>query len=208
MQNLSILLKKNFLSLTIYNNSVKKTITFKTGSISKALAREEAEQYKKTSNNFVWDCTMKLRQDIVNIEPISLERPLTIDDIVNGEAQIPEDVKTLFTILYTQGSNEVSQKKTELINLFATDAVYSTSGGKHIPGKHISINLSLKSMTGSMAVVNVLNRFGHCVSNEKARQIDTGMEKSIALTTKLRPSNIRKDLIACIGLARTMLILI
>ena len=39
------------------------------------------------------------------------------------------------------------------------------------------------------------------MSNEKVREIDSGMETSIALTTKLGPINIRKDSKACIGLA-------
>ena len=61
----------------------------------------------------------------MNIEPIPLEEPLTADDIVSGgESQIPEDVKTFFTILYTGGSNEISQRKTRLINLSASDTVY------------------------------------------------------------------------------------
>ena len=56
-------------------------------------------------------------------------------------------------------------------------------------------------MTGNKAVVNVLNRFGHCVSNEKVRQTDSRMEAFITLTTKLRPNNIRKYSKACIGLS-------
>lgn len=100
-----------------------KTIAFKTGSISKNLARENIEQYQKRSYNLVWDCTMKLRQYVLNIEAIPLEKPLTVGDIVNSEAQILKDVKTFFTILNTAGSNEVSQRKTRLINSSAADAV-------------------------------------------------------------------------------------
>lgn len=100
-----------------------KTIAFKTGSISKNLARENIEQYQKRSCNFVWDCTMKLRQYVLNNEAIPLEKPLTVGDIVNSEAQILKDVKTFFTILNTAGSNEVSQRKTRLINSSAADAV-------------------------------------------------------------------------------------
>ena len=100
-----------------------KTIAFKTGSISKNLARENIEQYQKRSYNFVWDCTMKLRQYVLNIEAIPLEKPLTVGDIVNSKAQILKDVKTFFTILNTAGSNEVSQRKTRLINSSAADAV-------------------------------------------------------------------------------------
>ena len=92
---------------------------------------------------------MKFRQDILNIEPILLEEPRTVGNTVNGEAQISEDVKTFFAILYMGGSSEVSQRKTRLINSSAVDAVYSTSRGKLLSSKHISLGLSLKSMTGS-----------------------------------------------------------
>ena len=34
------------------------------------------------------------------------------------------------------------------------------------PGKHISLSLQLKSMTGSKTVVNVPNRFGHCAKKK------------------------------------------
>ena len=66
---------------------------------------------------------MKLRQYILNIEAIPLEEPLTVDDIVNGEAQSPGNVKTFFTILYMEESNEISQRKTRLTNSSAVDAV-------------------------------------------------------------------------------------
>ena len=104
-------------------------------------------------------------------------------------------VKAFFAISCTGGSNKVSERKSRLKN-----AVYLTSGGKIFRGKDISLVLSLKSMTGNKAVVNVLNRFGHCVSNEKVRQTDSRMEAFVTLTTKLRPNNIRKYSKACIGL--------
>lgn len=104
----------------------------------------------------------------MNIEPIPLQEPLTIDNIVNGKTQIPEDVKTFFTMLHTKGSNEVSQRKTRLINLFAEDAVHSAFEGKLLPCKHISVGLSLRSMTGSKTVGDVLSQFSHCVSDKKS----------------------------------------
>ena len=109
-------------------------------------------------------------------------------------------VKAFFAISCTGGSNKVSERKSRLINSSAADAVYLTSGGKIFRGKDISLVLSLKSMTGNKAVVNVLNRFGHCVSNEKVRQTDSRMEAFVTLTKKLRPNNIRKYSKACIGL--------
>ena len=35
-------------------------------------------------------------------------------------------------------------------------------------------------MTGSKSVVNLLNRFGHCISNQKVHRIDIGMKSSLA----------------------------
>ena len=68
-------MKKKLPSLTICNDSIKKTIAFKTESKLQTLARENSEQYNKTSDNFVRDCAMKTRQDILNTEPILSEEP-------------------------------------------------------------------------------------------------------------------------------------
>ena len=120
---------------------------------------------------------------------------------MQGKADTPEILKQFFTILDTGESSEVSRRKQRLIDSSAADCVYSSSGGKLLPGKHLSLELALKSMTGSKTVTNVVNRFGHCVSSDKARQIDIGMESTITLTTKLRPRNIRRDPNSCLGLA-------
>ena len=76
---------------------------------------------------------------------------------MNGVTQYLEDEKAFFTTLCTGGSNEVSHSQSRLINSFATDGVYWTSGGKI---------------------------YQNCKS----------------VSTKLRPSNIRKHSKACIGL--------
>ena len=47
-------------------------------------------------------------------------------------------------------------------------------------------------MTDSTTIVNVVNRFGHCVSNEKVKNIDSGVETSIAHTTKLVLATLEK----------------
>ena len=95
-------------------------------------------------------------------------------------------------MLFSGESNEASQRKTRLINSSAADTVYSTSGGKLLPDKHISLGSSLKY---------VLSQFRHCVSNEKVRQIECRLEISTALITKLCLTNIRKNSKACTGLS-------
>ena len=43
-------------------------------------------------------------------------------------------------------------------------------------------------MTGSKSVVKLLNRFGHCISNEKVHRTDTGMESSLTSYNSLVPN--------------------
>ena len=47
-------------------------------------------------------------------------------------------------------------------------------------------------MTGSKPIVSLLNRFEHCVSNEKVRRIDIGMESSLTTSNGLVPDQINR----------------
>ena len=47
-------------------------------------------------------------------------------------------------------------------------------------------------MTGSKSIVNLLNRFGHSIRNEKVRRIDIGMESSLTSSNSLVSNQIIK----------------
>ena len=96
----------------------------------------------------------------------------------------------LFQILYAGPSGDLSSRKERLVNSTSADVVYACSGGKLLPGKHISLGVALKSMTGNKSVVNLINRFGHCISNEKVYRTDTGMESSLTSNNSLVPDQI------------------
>ena len=200
VQNLSNFLKKKLPALEICTDSTKKSIGFKSGSMTPSLARECVKS-NTNDDNVIWECAMKLRQQILNSEPQPLEEPLTVDAIMKGEAQIPDSVRNFFKLLYTGGNDEVSKRKQRVIDSSAADAVFSSTGGRLIPGKHLALGLALKSMTGSKTVTKLVNRLGHCVSNEKVRQVDIGLESTINITNSLKPENIVRDSTSCIGLA-------
>ena len=52
-------------------------------------------------------------------------------------------------------------------------------------------------MTGSKSVVNLLKRFGRCISNEKVHRIDIGMESSLRSSNSLVPDQTIKTLELC-----------
>ena len=96
----------------------------------------------------------------------------------------------LFQILYAGPSGDLSSRKERLVNSTSADVVYACSGGKLLPGKHISLGVALKSVTGNKSVVNLINRFGHCISNEKVYRTDIGMESSLTSNNSLVPDQI------------------
>ena len=52
----------------------------------------------------------------------------------------------------------------------------------------------MESVSGSKPVVNLLNRFEHCISNEKVRTVDIGMECSLTSSNSLFSDRIIKTL--------------
>ena len=120
---------------------------------------------------------------------------------MQGEVQIPDSVSSFFEILYAGGNKDVSTRKRRLVESTSADVIYSCSGGKLLPGKRMSLGIALKSMTGSKSVVNLMNRFGHCASNEKIRRIDIGMESTLNESNDIVPDNIVKIPSLCTGRA-------
>ena len=94
-------------------------------------------------------------------------------------------------------------RKERLIQSSAADAVFACSGSKKLPGKHLGLGLALKSMTGSRNVVTLLNRYGHCTSNDTITLVDTGLKEDIIKdrSSSYVPIGILKVKGFCTGLA-------
>ena len=157
-QNLSKMLRTEFQETELYikADSTKKMIVFKANSLTIEEAYEKLRFSSGGNKSLIWECAMKMRQDILQIETTQLEEPLTVDSIMDREAQVPNTVKEFFTTLYTGSSSDVglSKRKQWLIDSTSADVLYGASGGKILPGKHLSLGLALKSMTGSKTVTN------------------------------------------------------
>ena len=113
---------------------------------------------------------------------------------MEGEAKIPDEVKTFFQIINTMSDseNDLTIRKERLIESSAADTVYACSGGKQLTGKHLSLGITVKTITGSRRTATLLNKFRHCANNETLRRIEMGMESTISETNSLVPSHIQK----------------
>ena len=66
-----------------------------------------------------------------------------------------------------------------LIQSVADDVIYCVSHGNMKPSKHLCLALTLKSLTGSRKIIEILNRFGHCVGYYGAEQLETQLATTI-----------------------------
>ena len=130
---------------------------------------------------------MKLRKEILSIQPKPLEETLNAKKVLTGEEEPPNSLKEFFTTLYGGNSSDLSAHKERFVDSSAADMMYACSGGKFLPAKHLSFGLTVKSITGSKNAVTLLSKFGHSASNEKIRRIDIGIESAISQQDTLLP---------------------
>ena len=112
---------------------------------------------------------MKLRKEILSIQPNPLEEPLNAQKVLAGEVEPPDSLKQFFTTLYGGNSSTLSAHKERFVDSSAADVMHACSCGKLLPGKNLSFELTVKLIKGSKNAVILLNKFGHCASNEKIR---------------------------------------
>ena len=144
---------------------------------------------------------MKLRKEMLSIQPKPLEEHLNALKVLPGEVEPPDSPKEFFTTLYGGNSSSLSAHKEYFVDLSAADVMYACSGGKFLPRKHLSLGLTVTLITGSKNAVTLLNKFGHCASNEKIRHIDNGIERTISQQDTLLPDQFLSDPNSCMALA-------
>lgn len=62
----------------------------------------------------------------------------------------------------------------------AANVMYECSGGRFVPGKNLSLLLTVNSITKSKNVVTYLIEVGRCASNKKIRRNEIKRESAIS----------------------------
>ena len=60
-----------------------------------------------------------------------------------------------------------------MVDSIANDIVYAASNGRKVPGKQRHLGIVMKSITGSRKVIDILNRFGQCISYSAVEGLET-----------------------------------
>ena len=92
--------------------------------------------------------------------------PPSPDYLNEPVSDIPEMLITFLNSLLRQKSVQLSDKCERLVDSIAQDICYAVSNGRWMLPKLISLGVSLRHITGSAQTITMMNRSGHCVSND------------------------------------------
>ena len=161
-----------------------------------------------TTDDVVAKAAMKISADIKQQDV-----PQTWPPEVESEAQhaiVPESTMDFLCYLLT-GYNDPGhayQRVQRLLRSFAHGMVYAVTGGQTKPPKHVVLAFTVKSLTGNVELINVLNRLGHIISYSQMEEIDTALclqKVSLADCNVTLPANIHPGIfttLACDNIDR------
>ncbi|KYN19744.1 hypothetical protein ALC57_07897 [Trachymyrmex cornetzi] len=85
-----------------------------------------------------------------------------------------------------------SSSKTKLTaKSFSEDAIYAVTSGKIKPSKHINLGITLKSLTSSKKILNIVNSYGHCCSYNVVEELETEATFASTDRTEICPCDIQ-----------------
>ena len=124
---------------------------------------------------------MALRTEILAIPQSKTPSPTSVHTLKENSPSIPDLTLVFFRTLIgglqseigVNNSNRDVMERKALAG--ASDAVFNCTRGRVRPWKHQALGLGLGTLTGSKTVLTTLNRFGHCISYDEVKRLETEM---------------------------------
>ena len=127
----------------------------------------------------------------------------SVDDIVDGEVQIPEQLTQFFTYLVVgpDHRSHESTSKIRRVESLAADTVFLVTNRRKKPSKHLKLELAVKSMAGSKKLTGILKRYGHYVSYRTTEELETEVTFTVTSASKVSPPDLVLDSSLTVGIA-------
>ena len=112
--------------------------------------------------------------------------PPTTSELMPENFVLPTHLQHLLSCI-AHGDTTMSAR----INPIGQDLIYCARNGRILMPKYVLLPISVKSMTGNMELIKILNRLGHGVSYSKMSEIDTAYAiNKVSADTALVPEGI------------------
>ena len=88
---------------------------------------------------------------------------------------VPESLRRLLMSVLTADASNPSQRIMNLVCSFSQDIIYAVTCGKTKPPKQVLLSYGVKTLTGNVELLQILNRFGHGISYHHLEENDTAL---------------------------------
>ena len=153
---------------------------------SSETAAEDAIRYVCDSKDEIKmrDVAFRLRKSILAELRTPLPEDVTLEHVLKGEIEIPDDLALFLTYLISGPDSRrgETESRSRRIKSIAQDLIFSVTGGVAKPAKHLILGLALKKLTSSRKLIDILNALG-CISNchlLEALETELTMQQAIA----------------------------
>ncbi len=121
---------------------------------------------------------MALRTEIFAIPSSKIPSPTSVHMLKDNAPNIPPLTLLFFRTLIGGMQSEARSAHSENVIerkawASASDAVFNCTRGAVCPWKHQTLGLVLGTLTGSKSLLTILNCFGHCISYDEVKRLET-----------------------------------
>lgn len=143
-----------------------------------------------------------LRKCIRDIKRKRLPDDLTADSLIKGECDVPQKLIDFYSqIISTKYPAKLSKNVARTAKSFSEDLIYAVTNGTIKTSKHINLGMTVKGLTNSKKIVNILNKYGHCCSYTVLEELETEATFAATRRSMLCPDDIIPSRNLCTGLA-------
>ena len=141
--------------------------------------KKELEIYKLASTdiaNVIDKSAAHIRRSILDTK-WSHPWPIHPSDVAPDKFPKPDFLIRFLKGVLTgdQSTADISKRTEVLINSFSQDLIFTATNGHSKPPKHILTAYAVKTLTGNVEIIQMLNRLGHAVSYSQIEENDTAL---------------------------------
>lgn len=143
-----------------------------------------------------------LKSEIQTIEKRLLANEPTAEDLIRGECTIPPLLSDFYSKLICSSFRRKNNKNVQRVaQSFSADVIYAATKGKIKPSKHITLGMTLKGLTNSRKIINIINKYGHCCSYTVLEELENEATFASAQQKFICPENNTRSKNLSTGLA-------
>uniref|UniRef100_UPI00358F9BFB uncharacterized protein isoform X2 n=1 Tax=Myxine glutinosa TaxID=7769 RepID=UPI00358F9BFB len=149
-----------------------------------------AYEYADSEERLLNQAALILQKQLLNAPKKDVPENPTLNDVRDGDTIVPQPVMNFFKVLYTGNiSDQCGTWIKRCIDSTSQDALFVVQRGRAKPAKHVTLGMAIRSVTGSKKLVQVLNRFGHCLNYSCLEELETATAEAIQERKDACPEN-------------------